>query len=293
MESWLVFALLYPAVLACVNVLDKFLLEKRIRDYRCLCLLVGFLALVAGVVLTTSAPWTALPTDKIVLGFAAGLLIALTYPLYFSVLSFEEVSRTVSIIYATPVLVSFFAAVALGESLPIWKYAAVVFAAAGAVLIGIDRFRKTPVMRRGFWRLVAMCVIIGVVNIMGKYALAELSIWNYIGLELLGMTSLLLFAFSRHARRHIAHSLKSMHLIALSEYSTYGAWLLWAAGTSVASASLMSAMGSLQPLYVLALMLLLSAFKPRILKEVFTKKTLALKAVAVLMIVIGTFFVAL
>jgi len=291
--SWIVFALIYPALFALINIVDKFLLEKRIRDYRCICLVVGFVALPAMIALLLLASWDTVTPARIGLGLFSGLLIAISYPIYFRMLSTEEVSRVISIYYAAPVLVTFFAAVILRETLLWWKYVAIIAAAAGAVLIGIERFERIPVMRKGFWVMMLMCVFIGIVNVIGKYLLESMSIWNVIGLELVGVSSLTLYIFSPHARKHVRIALKSLHLIMFSEYTTYAAWLLWAAATAQASVALVSAMGSLQPLYVLLLMLALSAFMPHILKEVFTKKTLAIKAVAVLMIVIGTFFVAL
>ncbi len=290
--SWIVYALLYPALLAIINVLDKFLLDKRIRDYRSLLLVIGFVALPGGVLITLFAPWEKVTSMQIGLGMLSGVLIAISYGVYFHVLSFEEVSRVISIWYTTPVIVALFAAVILKEYLPWWKYVAIVIATGGAVLIGMERFSRIPVMRRGFWVIISMCVLSGIVSIIAKYLLFDLSIWNVIGLEMLGVSLLVLFIFSKRSRTHVRQTLKSLHLIVISEYVTYAAWLLWAAAVALTNVSLVSAMGSVQPLYVLILMLMLSTFKPNILKEVFTRKTFAIKAISILMIVIGTFFVA-
>lgn len=291
--SWIVYALLYPALLAVINVVDKFLLDKRIRDYRCLLLVIGFVALPAGILVTFLAPWDKFTAMQVGLGMFSGVLIAVSYVIYFHVLSFEEVSRVISIWYATPVIVALFAAVILKEYLPWWKYVAIVVAAGGAVLIGMERFARFPIMRKGFWLIILMCVFSAIVNIIAKYLLADFSIWNVIGLELLGVSLLILYIFSQHARRHVRQTLKSLPLIVFSEYSTYVAWLLWAAAVALTNVSLVSAMGSVQPLYVLVLMLMVSTFKPSILKEVFTRRTFAIKAIAILMIVVGTFFIAI
>jgi len=291
--SWIVYALLYPALLAIVNVVDKFLLDKRIRDYRSIFLVIGFVALPAGALITFLAPWRNVTSVQIGLGMVSGILIAVNYLFYFYVLSFEEVSRVISIWYATPVIVALFAAVILKEYLPWWKYVAIVVAASGAVLIGVERFAHIPVMRKGFWAIILMCVLSGIVSILAKYLLFDLSIWNVIGLELLGVSLLTLFIFSKRSRKNVHQTLKSLHFIVFSEYATYCAWLLWATAVALTNVSLVSAMGSVQPLYVLILMLMLSTFKPNILREVFTRKTFTIKAIAILMIVIGTFFVAL
>jgi uncharacterized membrane protein len=291
--SWIVYALLYPALLAIVNVLDKFLLDKRIRDYRSLLPVIGFVALPGGVLITLFSQWNSITSLQLSLGMLSGVLIAISYVIYFHVLSFEEVSRVISIWYAAPVLVSIFAAVILKEYLPWWKYLAIVVAASGAVLIGMKSFARIPVMRKGFWVIISMCVLSGIVSIIAKYLLFDLSIWNVIGLELLGVSLLILFIFSKRSRMHVRQTLKSLHFIVFSEYATYCAWLLWAAAVALTNVSLVSAMGSVQPLYVLILIIMLSTFKPNILKEVFTRKTFVIKAIAILMIVIGTFFVAL
>lgn len=292
--SWVIFALLFPALIAFVNVLDKFLIEKRIRDYLSLMFVIGFISLCVGLLLALFISWHGAGFKHVLLGLFAGMLIGVNYFVYFKALTFEEVSRVVSIYYTTPIIVLFLASIILGESLPVWKYGAIILATLGAVLIGMDRFERIPIMRRGFWLIVFSCVLIGFININAKYLLKDISPWNVIALETLGLSIvLLMLVFSKRARMNLKQTMKSFPLIVISECSTYLSWLFFNMAAALTEVSKVSAMGSLQPLYVLIFMVLLSSFMPHILKEVFTRKTFAIKAIAILMIVIGTFFVAL
>lgn len=279
---------------AFANIIDKFLLEKRIKNCFSQVFVISFAAFIAGILTWFFVPFENVPTTSIFLGFLAGLVYSVGYYLYFYTISFDEVSRFVSVIYVTPLIVVLFALLFLGESLPLWKYFAVILTALGAFLIGVEKFELKPVMRVGFWLALLSCLFWGGTSILQKYVLSSASFWNVFALQQFGLSAgLFCSIFLRDARMHLKNAFKSIHFIFLSEGFNFTALIIFLWALSKKEVSLISAMSSLQPLYLLIFMLLISAFVPKLLKEVFTKETLVIKVVSVLMIVVGVFLISL
>ncbi len=292
METWLILSLIFPALYALANVIDKFLLEKRVQNCFSIVPVGGWIQLIFGIGVLIFAPFSGTLTQAII-AFLIGIGVSITYGLYYYALSVEEATRAISVWYMTPVIIAILAAIFLDEILPAWKYAAIIIAAAGAVLVGIEQLRGF-VMRKGFYVILLNSLILATISIAQKHMLETLSFLNLFGIQSLGLaTGGTLFLVSRHVRKHLHVVLKSAHFVFAGETVTFAAVLIGLSAVARAEVSKVSAMSSIQPLYLLIYMLLLSTFMPHVLKEVFTRKTLSIKIVAILMIVVGTFLVAL
>lgn len=293
-ETWVLLALIYPFFYVLANVMDKFLLEKRIKNCFSQVFVISIISLLAALITAFFVPFNDVSAKTIIIGFSAGLVYSLGYYLYFYTISFEEVSRFISVINITPLFVLLFAVLFLGESLPVWKYFAIFSTALGAFLIGVDKFELKPIMRVGFWLALLSCLFWGGANILQKYVLSSASFWNAFALQQLGLSAgLFCSILLRDTRVHLRNAFRNMHFIFLSECFNFLALLLFLLALSKKEVSLVSAMSSLQPLYLLIIMLLISTFVPKLLKEVFTKETLVIKIVSVFMIVVGVFLISL
>ena len=292
-ETWIALALLYPLFLALSNVIDKFLLTKRVKYCFALAPMSGLMVFLLASGVLFFVPLHTTLTQSIA-AFSIGIVISITWILYYYILSFEEVSRAMAIGYLTPVIVALFARIILSESLPFSKYAAIILATTGAVLIGIQKWDRGIVMRKMFYFILLNCTLWAIVAITQKYLLSTMSFYNLFVLQSFGLTMGLAFTLLlQKVRTHVPHIFKSIHFVFVSEALTFTGGIVYLAAMSRAEVSKVSAMGSIQPLYVLIVMLLLSTFMPNILKEVFTKQTLVIKIISVLMIVVGTYIVAL
>jgi drug/metabolite transporter (DMT)-like permease len=294
METWVILALLFPALDTMASLTDKFLLEKRVRNCVSHSIVVGIVTLALVLVILFFVPLEGISAKFATLGMLAGMFYSVSYFTWFYAVSVEEISRVISIWFITPIIVLLFATIFLQESLPGWKYAAIFSAVAGAVLIGVEKFELKPVMRKGFWAILLSCLFAATGIVIAKHLLGSMSFWNVYVLTGFGLvTGLLMGLISSHARTHFKQAFRNVPLVFLSEGFGMCSALIFLAAASMTEVSKVSAMGSLQPLYVLLSMLFLSAFMPKLLKETFTKKTLAIKAVSVVLIVGGAYFVAL
>jgi len=291
-ETWIILSLIFPALYALANVVDKFLLEKRVKNCFSILPVAGWIQLLFGIIVLVMVPFEGTLSQAII-AFLIGIGISISYALYYYTLSFEEATRAISVWYVFPVITAILAAVFLGETLPAWKYAAIVVAAVGAVLIGMKQFRGF-IMRRGFYLIVLNSFVVAINSIATKHVLETLSFLNLFSIQSIGLAagaSLALLA--SHTRKHLPTALRSAHFIFLAEVITFAAVMTGLAAVARAQISLVNAMSALQPLYLLIYMLIISTFVPKMQKEAFTRKTLSIKAVSVLLIVIGTFIVTL
>ena len=292
--SWVLIAFLYPALFAASNVFDKFLIEKRISNCFSLALIIGWLELISALIVLFFVPFNGLTIKLTSLGVLSGIIYGAAYFLYYYSISLEEVSRVISVYYITPIIVMVLARVFLAESLPVWKYAGAIVAVIGAVLIGLRKIELKLNFRKAFWLSLLTCFVWATVNIIQKYLLEHLSFWNVFTLQSFGLSAMLTTAlFSSSVRSHLKHIVHNLHIIWIPEVLNVTAIVIYLSAVAKTEVSKISPMGSLQPLYLLIFMLLMSKYVPNLLREEFTRKTLIIKIVAVIMIVTGALLVAL
>ena len=292
MEEWVILSLLYPALYAVSNIIDKFLLEKRIKNPFSLSIIVGLVAFFIALIVLAFNPLKNLTINIIFFGLLAGISYSIGYFLYFYATSMEEVSRVISMIYITPIIVSLFAVIFLNEKLTLIKYFGIIIIVLGAVLIGINKLSSNEFFRRGVLIASLSSIFWATTNIIQKYLLNDISFWNLYSLQSFGLfIGLSTALLSKNARVNLRNTVKNIHFISLSEGFNFLAAIVALLALSKADVSKVSAIGSLQPLYVLVYVIILSLFIPKLLKEILNKKILIIKLVSILLIVIGAYII--
>ncbi len=291
MASWVVFALLYPLFYSFTNFIDKYILVKRVQN-------IYSYAIASGLVLGSFAAVTLMlrPLQRasppvVALAMLSGLLFACGVITFLKALQAEEVSRVISLIHIAPVFTAVSAYLILHEELVPYFPLALLAMVAGAVLISVKDigwhiFRVSRV--EGFILFAAL--IWGVDIMVDKIVLASLPYWNLFSIAFLTyggvLGSFLFFKASRDGFIRMVRD-RSFFIIAFNESIAMCAIILYLAALSLTKASYAAAFGSLQPLYVLAIAVLLSVFLPRFYEESHTARQIAVKVVATLLIVGG------
>jgi uncharacterized membrane protein len=291
--SWVFLALFAPFLSALANIVDKFLLGKRMVNCFALLPVAGFFALLFGVGSFLFVSFDGVPISKLAIAFGLGLVGSFLYMLYYFVLSSEEVSRVISIWYVQPVFVLLFALLFLGEMFPLFKIGGILFCVGGAIALGIDKLPKGFAFRKGFWWLMLNCVISALVSVGLKFSLEGVGYWQIFSAQSFGLfVGLSSTIFMPSVRKHLGHVLKNVHILGVSEVLAFTAKLVLLAAFALAPVSLVSALSSVQPLFVLGLSLFLSIFIPSILKEDWSRSVVLKKSVSVAAIFVGAVIVA-
>jgi len=294
--DWLIFAFVAAVFWAVGVVIDKYIITKHMQDpfsYQLLYTMAEspILLLLLFTSISSTLPWS-------LLGIVAGFGIYPGLILYFKAMAIEEASRVISMWYTSPILVLLLAYVFLEEKLSLPSYLGVVFLVLGAIFISYRREEgKKPVMSPALGLILASGVVFAGYEVLTKYVLGAIDylsylFWNFVGTATIGFS---LFCLPK-IRGNFLSDIKRVNRTVLFwriVNTSLGiiASVFYYIAISGGPVSLVSAASSLEPFFVFAFTLLLSLFVPKILKEETGKRVVTIKALAIVLIVAGTWLI--
>jgi len=296
--DWVTLALLASLMWAVSNLIDKYVLEKWLKNPLLSLDVIFFVEIAAVAIVYFSHGLPPISAMNLMLVVIAGALGMMGAVFYFMALNIEEVSRIVPLFNISPLFILVLAAVFLGEVFTTGKYLGIALLIMGSVMITL---RKVESKRRFHWGkptwLMLACLITGsVTRVITKYLLRYADFWSIFGYLRLS-SALVLIPFFFMTRKQLAatakrHGRRVIGLIALSEVFAVVALCLFTIAISLGPVTLVNSLGALQPLFVLVIMVMFSNFFPHILKEEVDRHTIALKLIAIVLMIIGTVLVA-
>jgi len=287
---WFYLALAATFMWAAVNVIDKYVISGFFKKPNIQLFISGVVQAVIAVAVVAflglSIPINAFP----LLGIAVGIISFAATVLYFKALFEEEVSRAIPVLSTIPLWVTLFAGLFLGEFLTPAQYLGIVFLSLGSILVSLKKQANWK-LGFGFLLMLTSSVLYAVEHVTTKFLTLHLDFWNVYFWETMGflVCSLALFALrGKDIKEAIGRFRKGALLSASSEAISSIAWFMMLFSFSIGFVSLSIAVTSLQPLVVLIFAILLSVFWPRIIKEELERATIALKALAILLVIAGS-----
>ncbi len=292
--AWVFFALLHGFLLSIVNLFDKFILNRWVKDPVVPVILLGFIGLIfaGGVFLLQPVPL--LSAWKYVIASAAGCAMFLVAFFYFHAAKIEEISRVVPWFFLSPLFVAVMASFFLGEIFGWKKYFGIALLLGGAMLIskrGKIRFR----MERPYILMLLSALSMSVYLVIVKFMLQFMDYWILFAFTRLGLFLVLIPVTIRNwpklteavkdSQGKILWAIGSAESIAL-----FGSLSLVIAA-STGYVTLVNALASVQPFFVLLFSIILSRFFPHIIREEIQGKTILFKAAAVAMMFAGAVLV--
>lgn len=113
--TWLLYALLTPAIYAGVTFIDKYLIESEVRDYSSMPIYMGIVGGIAGIILFFVAGMPLLPLKDTLLILLIGILTCFAYVSYFKAMSTEEAGHINFLFQTYPILTLILSFIVLGE----------------------------------------------------------------------------------------------------------------------------------------------------------------------------------
>lgn len=286
MVPWQLLAILSPLLYGIANVVDKFLLEKKIGNYYTYAALAGFLTLIAAGIGWLIVGWPTAPQKAILIGLLASIPYAFVIFSYFHLIQNNEVSRVSGMTYLYPAFVALLSFMFLGESIGPVKYLAIGLTITGTIILG----REHTSNGNGHMLLIIPLFTLGIatVDVSYKYILGFMSYGQAYVLVNLPLSLLLMLPLAwKKVRNDMNHTIKFSPIIISLFLLTLIAHFSYLAAAAQAPISLVSALGTTQPIFVFAIMVLLSSFRPGILREVMTRKGILQKTMGILAVVTG------
>lgn len=215
---------------------------------------------------------------------------------YFMAAKQEEISRMVPVFALTPIFVAFFGALFLGEIFSVKTYSAIGVIVFGSALIMFKGSVKSLVRSRVFGLMIISALAASLHSVIMKSLLGSYSFWTTYG-SLALITGIMSFAIFSHYWKDLQYTIRKrgwigLGLVALSESNSNLSEFVFTVAASFWYVSLVSATVTIQYLFLFFWTLLLSRWKPSLIQEDITPRTLAQKLVAILLIIGGIYLIA-
>ncbi|HVW66633.1 MAG TPA: EamA family transporter [Candidatus Peribacteraceae bacterium] len=272
--SWIFYAVLAAAVYAITNFIDKYILIRKVKDYRGLIIYSAIISLIFGISYWIFAGCPLLPPQDALLLIISGVLTVFGLFFYFRALSIENTSTVIILMQFTPVITLFLSTSFLHEAITIYQifgFILILFS-----IIGIS-IRKNNFRR---YLSVALLFILfadflwSCANVLFKFIVLNVSFQQIIPYESTGIFvgGLLLFILSPTIRkaflitRH-GSSKFALLFIFINEIIFISAKLLSFYAISLGPVALVGVIGSTQIFFGIIYGLLLNVFTHKIFGE--------------------------
>lgn len=294
MASWFIFALLYPLCYSIINIIDKFLIEKKIKNFYAYGVVFGALILCATFIIILINGFPELTPSLIFFSLISGFSYGIVYLIYFYLLKSTEVSRIISIGYLFPAFVALLSRIFLSEELSFIKYGAVLIAICGALLLGTEKKKHQWKITNVFWLMVLNAFLIAVVDVSDKYIVDRVTLWHaYILTTLPFCITLMMPLLYKKVRSDVPQVLSRLPFLVTDALLTLAGVLSFFMAAAQAPITIVSALGTLQPVFVFLFALVSSVLFPRFLKEQISKKILLYKITGMIAIISATIILIL
>jgi len=291
---WIFFSILAVLCFTVVNIIDKHILTKWVRQPLILVILVGVFGLISSIVIYFIYGFSFFSRFNIFLALISGALSLLTTIFYFKALKVEEVSRVIPFFYLSTLFISLFAAIFLGEVFTPLKYLGILLLVFGAMLISSKNPLKLEISKALPWMLLAVTAA-SANSLLTKYLLNFTDFWTVFaytriggGIVLIPVAYIylpgLISTIKKHGKKFVA-------IVSINETITLFGMLFFTVAASVGYVTLISAISSIQPFFVLSLTIILSMFFPSIIKEEIKRSVVLLKFLAITVMFIGVILI--
>ena len=288
---WALLAVLAAFIWGIVNIIDKYLVDKLVRKTENIIIILGIVGIISGFVIFLARGFSPISSAGIALALAAGIFQMLGNIFYFKAAKFDEISRVVPLFQLAPVFVIIMAAIFLGEIFTPLKYLGIFMIIIGAVLITKKRAIKFS-FNKTLQLMILSALSFSINLVIGKYLLETVDYWTVFSYMRFGnafvLAPLLYFYRKDFMEMLKTRGGKTAMLVTLNEtLNLVGVFLLTAAA-AYGFITLVEALASTQSMFLFIFAVIISIFKPKILKEELGKSTLMAKFIAIALIIAGS-----
>lgn len=302
--SWFLIALGAPILWAIVNIADDYLVSKysqkeKERSSGGLVLFSSLIGLVVAffIFIFINGVWAIPFIDKVLLFITGGLTIVWII-LYLYALEIEDISAIVPWFLVVPIFGYFLGYVFLGETLTKYQIIGTIIVLLGALINSIDFSEgKRKIKKRPVFYMVFACIAIAMSGVIFKFVTIEgnfwvSSFWEYFGLGVFGVIIYMFVPKYRkefHYMRKIG-GIKILSVNIISEMMSIIGNLMTNFALLLAPVTMVYLVSSFQPAIVLILTIVGTKFLPHIIKENISHRVLIPKILAIIVMIVGSFF---
>lgn len=294
--TWIIFAIIAPALYAVSTYFDKFLISKKVRDPMLLTIITGITVFLGAFLIFLLNGFGTIPYWQILMLIGAGIMSEIALIPYYKAMSLDDASRIIPLFQIVPVLVLIFSYLFLGEMLSLNEFGGFVLILAGGFMLSLRElnlkiFKFRPAI--GYVALTALFYAIPAITF--KYVVITQNFWETMAYTFAGTFAGSVLLFWIYIKRF---------LVQFKEISS-GTWLVVGSNeliyffgnvsrfyaVSLGPIALVSVIGGTTPFFVLLFGLIISLWFPYIVKEDISKSTIGLKILATILIFLGAWLI--
>jgi len=294
-QTWLLFAILSPALYAVNNLVDKHFLSNLSANSRAYLFIILSCQFVYSGILAAIHPLS-FSRSQVLVGPLVGFLLYLGLWTYLSALAQEQASTVVSITLLCPVAVAILASYLLQEILMTRQYLGIALLVFGATLVTWRNTLRTD--RRSISNAISLLLLFSVVAILEKWALGSSDYYSFYFLTNAG--AMLSASFSlclnpvRNSLVNLLHQMKTrgaIPVVALNESANCMAQLCLFVALAQGPVTAVNAISSFQLVFVIIYAVALGLFLPQF-REAVNKKGLLQKILGAFTMLFGAYLLA-
>ncbi len=295
---WIYFALASAAFYSVTNFIEKFLVEKRIKDPLLITIFSGLTSLILGIIILAFKGFHIIAMDQLILILISGIFLDFYLIPYFKALALDDASKVVPLLQFSPIFVLVLSYIFLDEALTGKQLLGFALIIVSGFVLGAERIEKGIFTSgKSFWFMILASFLFSITGVLFKFVVITQDFWLTLAYESIGMgigafILLLRPAYRSSFRREIKKiKLDTSALLSVNQCFSVLAQLAISYAFFLAPAALVSAIGGVQSFFVLLFGLILSIWFPRIIREKTDKITIVTKVISIFFIFIGVYLV--
>jgi drug/metabolite transporter (DMT)-like permease len=294
---WYLFALATPTLYSFTNFIDKYLIEKKIKEPLAITATVCLISGVIGLLLGFLTGFVNIGLFQTALIIFAGILLTFYLWPYFEAMRLEDTSRIVPLFQFIPVFTLILSWIILKETLTLKQIAGLIIVVIAGVSLSAEKLEGRIFRpRKSLWFMLLASLMYGLVGILFRFVVKEASFWTTLSYEYIGsgIGGLLLFLLPR-VRKSIVADIRqiksSAGIIAFNDSVAILAQMAESYAVTLVAVPLVNLIGSIQPLLSLGEGYILTKRFPNIIKEDISKTVIASKLIFIILIFFGLYLV--
>lgn len=287
--SWLIPALIAAFLFGTTNFIDRFLVEKRIKDPFFVSIIGGVSAIIAAAAVLVVRGFAPIAWGGAAILIVSGIASIVALVPWYKAIKIDDTSRVVPYFQLIPVVVLVLSYLLLDEQLTRNQLIGFALIIGGGLSLAIERPSKELFrIRRSFWYILASIMLWAPVAVLFKIVAIDLNFWDALVYEMIGAgigaVMLLLYAKTDVLSGLRAMTTSTWGVIGMNEIAYLAARALLFYATLIGPTALVSVVGGIQPLFALAVGIVLSKWFPEVIREDIRRETITLKLIAILVI---------
>ena len=297
--TWFILALLSPAIYVIVNYIDKYVIERKVKDYRGMPIYGALTGIVIGTLFWIFSGQPVLSLRDASLVVTSGVISLFAYYLYFSALSKSQTSIVIILFQMTPIFTLILASIFLKELITVKQLFGFLLVILAAVALSMEGKLKEVKISSAFYLILLADVLLAVSALFIKFTINANSFSKIFSYESWGLAlgGLILYIFSSGARTAFRVSFRSvgrnvLGIMFLNESIFVVSKSIQFLAIALGPVALVSVLGSTEVFYGILYGQVLTSLFSHIFKEDVSKKGLLKKLLPSLVLLLGVYLIS-